>query len=89
MTDNFEKLSQSLDGPVSRCLRLSTSDTQDMPFVTRLVYVSGTSDGILSFIDANGNTTVNYPVAVNSYHPIRIKRLLTTTTPGLSVFGWE
>lgn len=78
--------SQHAAGPAERVRLLVESDTVDIEEgPTRSVYCEGA--GNLCFIDMHGNTVADYAVTTFSYHPLRIKRLLSTTTTVARVWG--
>ena len=71
--------SQHAAGPAERIRLLTESDTVDIEEgPTRSLYCEDAGD--LAFIDMHGNTVSGYTVAALSYHPLRIKRLLSGTT---------
>jgi hypothetical protein len=88
MTDSFSNYTKSIDGPLTSCRLLTPSTSVDLSFIPRALYVCATSEVTISFIDIDDNTISGYIVSPSTYHPIRIKRLLSATA-GSVVFGWE
>lgn len=79
MTDQaFSSRARGLSEPASRLAVVSPSDTTDLPLgVTRGLYVGGS--GLLCVLDASG-ARADFETPGGLYHPIRISRVLTTTT---------
>lgn len=81
MTDRFRKEFSTLESPVVDAFEITPS-ANDLPFVTRGIYVGGTGDlevMMKSYEDAN--TVVTFKsVPAGTLLPIRVKKVLTNTT---------
>jgi hypothetical protein len=82
--DKFGDRAQGLDSPQVHAFAIATSDTVDLPFVTREVYVGTTGD--ITAIMAGGETVLFKTVPVGRY-PWRFSRVKTTGTTAATMVG--
>lgn len=71
-----------LDSPASNLANVTPSDSEDLAFVSRAIYVGGA--GALSVITAGGQT-ITLPALIAGWHPIRATRIRSTGTTATSI----
>ena len=84
MADNFWKYVTQLNSPGKNAYAMTKHDTNEVANVTRYVYVGGTGD--ITCVLAGDTAEVTFKaVPVGAILPIRIKKLLTSTTATLLI----
>ncbi|MDQ7020208.1 MAG: hypothetical protein Q9M33_13730 [Robiginitomaculum sp.] len=97
-TDNFGGNSSSLDSPAKIALAISPDDANELPLITRAIYVGG--DGDLTVVMAEGDgvtgkaaTLPAFPVVVfvglkaGTVLPIRARQVMATGTTATNLVG--
>lgn len=77
-TDLFENFPLSFTMPYNDGFAITESDTEDLPQVTRAIYVGGT--GNITLITEKGNTIALVGVLTGTILNIRASRVTTATT---------
>ncbi len=75
--DEFNGYTPGLDSPYSKAVAATPSDSADLPFVTRAVYVGGSGDVAVQLRDGTSVTFTAVPVGLLK---IRAHRVLATGT---------
>lgn len=83
--DNFASNQKGLSTPLTHIVAAAADDANDLPFVTRAVYVSETSD--LQILTKDGDTVTLPGIIGGLWHPIRAKRILSGTTAESVLIG--
>lgn len=86
MTDTFENHVRSLTSPLEHGMNVVPDDSEDLPFVTRAIYVGGAGNLALRLQD--GTELVLENVAAGSLLPIRAARVLASGTSATGVAGF-
>jgi hypothetical protein len=87
MTDSFENHVRSLTSPPENGAAISPSDSADLPFVSRALYVG--SGGDLAVRLQDGTDLVLANLAPGTLMPIRVARVRATgTTAGQVLAFW-
>jgi hypothetical protein len=86
MTDTFETHVRSLTSPPEHGLAVTPSDAQDLPYVTRAIYVGGAGDLAIRLQD--GTELVLRNVVAGTLLPIRVARILASGTSVSGVVGF-
>lgn len=84
--DTYVNYSPAISGPIAKAVAVTPSDSVDLEFVTRAIYVGTT--GNIAAVMPGGNvvTFSNVPVG---WHPLRVSRInSTSTTASDIVAGW-
>ena len=77
----------SMQGPITHAKNAIASDTIDMPFDSRAIYV-GTAGDVKLITPAGSNITLKNLVA-GIWHPIEVRRVFSTGTTALDIrLGW-
>ena len=76
--DSFGNFQPLLGDPAGRWIAVSASDSSDLPFVSKALYVGNT--GNVTVQDMYDNTTTIPNVPAGSILPGRFKRLMNTNT---------
>lgn len=82
--DKFVSVS-SLTGPGDDAFSISTSDTVDLPNITRAIYVG--SGGDINLITKGGTTLVFTAVPTGAILPVRVSRVKATSTTASGLVG--
>lgn len=85
MKDEFEHHSVALSAPLVAAEAITPSDTQDLAFATRAVYV-GTS-GTLSVTLVSGDSAVLANAQAGVIYPLRVARVKSTGTSAGQLIG--
>jgi hypothetical protein len=78
MADRFSDANDLLHSPASSAQAVTPSATEDLPFISRAIYVGGA--GNLSVIMKNRQTVTFTAVPAGTVLPIRVLRVLATST---------
>lgn len=71
--------------PIKSVFNVTTSDTVDLQYVTRAIYVGVSGDLRVIMPD---NTIVTFvDLAAGIFHPIQIKRVMATGTTATDIIG--
>lgn len=85
-TNRYPRYASSVESPASRHHVVTPSDTVDLPFLPRALYV--TADGDLAMLMDGEAAAVVYPVTAGSILPMRPTRVNATGTTA-SVIAWD
>lgn len=75
MNNNVDSISVSL-----RSAAVTPSDSTDLPFIARWLWIGGAGAGNLSFITAGGDTTTLASVPTGRFDGVAIRRVRSTGT---------
>jgi len=83
--DTFSGRSASLIDPITDLEAITPNDSTDLSYVTRGLYIGGA--GNVRVITVGGQTVTLTALAVGVWHPIRVTRVLSTSTTATSIVG--
>jgi hypothetical protein len=83
--DPFSSFAAALGSPVVAGFAVTPHDTNELPTVTRAVYVGGA--GALKVDMANGDTLTFAGVPAGTLLPFRVKKVHATGTSATSIIG--
>jgi hypothetical protein len=87
-TDTFAGYQGGLQTPVRRSFVITPDDVNELPFVTRVIYVGGSGDLKVRLADdAPGAQIVLKAVAVGTVLPLRIRQVYATGTTASLMVG--
>lgn len=78
MADQFEDYRLTLDGPMTSAVVVAPNDSADIANVSRAIYIGGT--GNLNVVMQDGTTVLFSAIPVGTILPIRVTRVLSTST---------
>jgi hypothetical protein len=84
--DTFANFQGGLQTPTRNSFVITPSDTNELPFVTRAIYVGGTGDITLRLADDTGSQIIK-AVAVGSMLPLRVRQVFATGTGATLLVG--
>lgn len=85
MVDNFSGHSVGLTAPSPDGFDITPSDSTDLAYVTRAIYVGGT--GNLKVTRLGGAVLTYYGVPAGMMYPIRVTRVWATGTTATHLIG--
>jgi hypothetical protein len=85
MTDSFSKFARSLTSPPEHGLEIQPSDVEELPEVTRALYVGGA--GALSVRMKAGEMLTFSNVQAGSLLPLRLAQVRATGTTATGLVG--
>jgi hypothetical protein len=86
MVDVFENMNEGLTAPGNNLIAITPSDSTDLPQVSRGIYVGGA--GNLVVTPAAGGSNVTFvAVPAGTVLPIRVTRVLSTSTTATSLIN--
>ena len=71
--------------PIERGFSITPSDTVDLEHNTRALYVGVSGDVALITVSGDQFTLVGLTAGI--FHPLRVRRILSTGTTATSIFG--
>jgi len=87
VTDQFASFASGLESPFTHGIVVVPSDTNDLPAVSRALYIRGY--GNLTCVMAGGETVtlpgIGAPHGFAKTFPLRVKRILATGTDPMSI----
>lgn len=83
MPQNFPQLTANNSAPAEGALAVTPSDSTDLSFVTRALYVG--AGGNLNVDMAEGNTVLFVGVLSGTVLPIRVRRVRAASTTAASI----
>lgn len=86
MADQFANVGESFTAPADNQVAVTPSDSTDLPFVSRALWVGGA--GNLVVTPAAGGSDVTYTVAAGAILPIRVSRVKSTGTTATQIVNW-
>lgn len=84
MPDVFANLSESLSVPADNLVAITPSDSTDLPQVSRGIYVGGAGNIVVTPAAGGSNVTFS-AVPAGTVLPIRVSRVLSTSTTATSL----
>lgn len=75
--------SNSITAPAGRFAAVTPSDSVDLTYLTRALYVGG--DGTVVAVDANGTAVSFVGVVAGTVLPIRVSRVNATSTTATNI----
>ena len=87
MADDFQDRQPGLEAPASGAFDLTPNDGADLATFTRFIHVG--SAGNLNVILAGDTSAVTLTNVQVGYHPLRIKRLMSTGTTASGLTGFK
>lgn len=84
-TDNFASSAGGIQAPGKGAFSITASDSDDLSQVTRGIYV-GTS-GNLAVIMADDTEVTFNSLSAGIVHPLRVKRVKSTSTTASNILG--
>ena len=88
MNDPFKNKSVNITDPSPNAFAITPHDTNELPSVTRAIYVGETGD--IKCILANNTVAVTFVNATaGTILPIRVKQVLNTGTSALNLLGLQ
>lgn len=85
MQDRYGTFTQGLESPVTDGFAIAPNDTEDLPELTRALYVG--SAGSVALILASGTTVTLAGIAGGTILPLRVSRVLATATTAGGIVG--
>lgn len=86
MNDQYENLADSLVDPARAAFMITPSDQNDLPEITRAIFVGTGGDLVVQMLDG-GNDVSFRNIAPGSLLPIRLKAVRATGTTATHVVG--
>jgi hypothetical protein len=85
-TDNFVNFQSGLQSPPRNTFVIVPSDTTELPFVTRAVYVGAAGDITLRLAGDTGSQSIK-AVPVGAMLPLRVRQIYATGTGASQLVG--
>lgn len=83
-TDQFSYTSETVFAPADNAVAVTPNDSTDLTYVTRAVYVGGTGNMVVTMAGGGSNVTFT-GIPAGSVLPIRVSRILSTSTTATSI----
>lgn len=83
--NEFLNYSRGLESPGSRAFAITPSDSVDLPYVIRGLYVGVT--GNVTYVDLYGTTVTKTAMAAGMTHPMQAVRIMATLTTATNMVG--
>jgi hypothetical protein len=84
--DLYRQNSSGLTTPAVRHSSVTPSDSEDLSWLPRALYIGGS--GTIAMHDIEG-TAVTYTVSAGSIIPLRARRVLSAGTTATNIVAWE
>jgi hypothetical protein len=84
--DTFANLQGGLQSPPTNSFAIAPSDTAELPFVTRSIYVGGTGDLTVRLAGDTGSLLLK-AVPVGTMLPLRVRQVFATGTGATLMIG--
>lgn len=85
MKDNFKSRYRNLESPASNAFAIVPSNTVDLDYATRAIYVGG--DGNITLVTIKNETVTLVGVKAGSILPISVKRVNASLTTATNLVG--
>jgi hypothetical protein len=85
MTDAYSSYTPGLTSPGTRAFAITPSNSEDLPHLTRAIYVGGTGD--IAVVMQGGDEVTFSSVFAGSLLPVRVKRVKVTGTTATLLIG--
>lgn len=82
--DTFKSFTSSISDPVAHAREILPSDGDDLPHVTRALYLGGTGDLRVTMA---GGSVVSFAALTAGWHPLRVSRVHATGTSATNIIG--
>lgn len=82
MADKFP-LETTLEGPAAGAFAVTPSDSADLSFNSRALYIAGTGDVRVTMV--NGDVVTFTAVPAGTVLPVRVKRVHSTSTTATNI----
>lgn len=83
--DDFETHMVTLTSPAVGGTLVTPDDANDLPFLTRAIYVGGT--GSVAAVLQSGDTVLLSGAQEGTIYPVRVARILATGTTATNIVG--
>lgn len=83
-TDQFSSFSEGLTSPADNAVAVTPNDSTDLTYTTRAVYVGGAGNMVVTMAGGGSNVTFT-GIPAGSLLPIRVSRILSTSTTATSI----
>jgi hypothetical protein len=83
-TDDFARIPTAEWGPASNAVAVTPSDSTDLTYTTRALYVGGAGTVVVN-MNSTGSSISFVAVAAGSILPIRVDRVRATGTTATSI----
>ena len=85
MSDKFGQNADSVFAPARNIFSVTPSDSVDLPFLPKAVYIGGA--GNITFLAADNSVPVTLPVLAGAILPWRLRRIFATGTTATGIAG--
>lgn len=85
MVNKFKTRYTNLESPIANMFTITPSDSADLPFITRAIYVGG--DGNIKLTTLGNETVTMTGVKGGVIYPIRVKRVFDSDTSATDLLG--
>ena len=82
--DSFKSFTPAMGDPISQAVVITPNDTEDLPWLTRALYIGTPGDIHLGLSDGS---TVVFHAMVAGWHPLRAARVYATQTNAANIIG--
>lgn len=86
MSDKFERFKEGLESPPNKAFEITPDDATDLDNVTRALYV-GVSGDVAVILEGDSASVVFVGLAAGVWHPMQVKRVLSTGTSAGNIVG--
>jgi hypothetical protein len=86
VADQFENFRAGLSSPATRAVAITPHDSNDLADVTRGLYV-GVSGDVRVILAGDTSAVTLTGLAAGMVHPLRVKRVLSTSTTATGIVG--
>lgn len=88
MADTFQNFPALLESPAHNCFAISPSNTADLPFVTRAIYIGGDGNLTVELVGtAAGSAVLFTGVKQGTVLPLRVRKVMATGTNAAALVG--
>lgn len=85
MKDDFQNMTAGLTAPASCGVAIVPSDTDNLDFATRALYIGGTGNVALRLV--SGDTITLRGLQGGNLYPLRVAQILDTGTTATNIIG--
>lgn len=85
MPDTYANIGSDILGPACNAVAVNPSDTADLAFASKALYVGGA--GNVALVTVGGDTVTYVGVPAGSYLSVRVRRVLATGTTASSIIS--
>ena len=83
--DNFKGIANGLNFPATRAVSIVASDTDELEYVTRAIYIGG--DGDVKVVTSDGDTVIFQGLLAGTLLPIRVRQVYSTGTTATNMIA--